>query len=181
MFALPNRVPVRFGALALAGLAALSALAGCKVSTQLGESCSLVRKPRPDESDGGTVRFVRVKNRELPVSNTDYISFGAVECDDLTCVLDADSARGLPDEDAQGYCTEACAEGQSACEVTDEGVRRDNPELVARMTCRNLILDEQTLSTLRAEEPELYRRSFGENASSGFCAGARVQTDAGTP
>jgi hypothetical protein len=178
MFALPNRVPARFGALALAGLAALGALAGCKVSTQLGESCSLVRKPRPGETDGGSPRFVRVTYGEIPNTNTDYISFGAVECDDLTCVLDADSPRGAPDVPAQGYCTQACV-GASACEVTDDDVRRNNPDLVARMTCRNLILDEQTLSTLRAENPELYRQSFGDNASSGFCAGARVRTDGG--
>lgn len=40
------------------------------------------------------------------------------------------------------------------------------------MTCRALLLDQETLEALRAADENAYRQTFGENNSPFFCAGA---------
>ncbi|NRD51271.1 adventurous gliding motility lipoprotein CglD, partial [Corallococcus exiguus] len=44
--------------------------------------------------------------------------------------------------------------------------------LKERMTCRPLLLDQDTLDAIRIADESFYRRTFGENNSPYFCAGA---------
>ncbi len=144
-------------------------LGGCAVSSEIGKECLLVRKANPDVEEEKGLRFVVVKEKEV-APNQDFISFGSIECEDLVCVRDADFPRD-PDQEAvaKGYCSKACVEGSTSCEVKDtNGVVEG---LKDRMTCRALLLDQETLEALRAADPTFYRQTFGDNNSPYFCAG----------
>ncbi len=146
---------------------------GCEVASELGKPCGLVKAPTAEQREAGILR-APVYESEV-AANQDFISFGATDCEDLICVRDAESPRTVdpdnPDPQALGYCSKPCVQGSgaSACEVTDTGV----PEaLRGRMTCRSLLLDQASLERLRAEDPDAYRNTFGDNNSPFFCAGA---------
>lgn len=151
-------------------LSAALLASGCEVTTQLGKECVLVKKPTPERQAEG-IQSDPVLESEIAVGQ-DFISFGATDCEDLICVRDADAARDPdPNAVAKGYCSTDCVEGsgEEACEVTDTSVPA---ELRNRMTCRSLLLDQASLEALRQSDPALYRRTFGENNSPYFCAGA---------
>ncbi|HZI08822.1 MAG TPA: adventurous gliding motility lipoprotein CglC [Myxococcus sp.] len=150
-------------------------LGGCAVSSEIGKPCTLVRKATADEEQQFGRKFMPILEHEV-APRQDFISFGSIECEDLVCVRDEDFPRALNDDgsvngnaEARGYCSKACVEDSSACEVTDtSGVQEDLP---GRMACRALLLDQDTLEALRASDEDFYRRTFGENNSPYFCAG----------
>lgn len=116
--------------------------------------------------------------REI-AAQQDFISFGSVNCEDLICVRDQDYPRALNEDGslnenapAMGYCSKPCVEGGSSCEVTDTD--DVNPDLPRRMSCRPMLLDQDTLDALRSADEAFYRRTFGENNSPFFCAGALI-------
>ncbi len=152
--------------LVVCGSAALS-LVACKTDTELGVPCRLVKRDPSASADGGRIASVPVKESEI-APGQDFISFGAADCEDLICVRDRGTPRGNPTDDAQGYCSFACVPGVTECEVTDG---RAADDLAARMECRGLLLDQATLDRLRAQNPQLYLSTFGENSSPTFCAG----------
>ena len=174
---------------------------GCQVTSDLGSQCVLVKKQLTFDAQGNPVcrkdndgNCLKDKNgndlqaftvgnileREL-TAGQDYISFGAGECEDLICVRDADAPPN-PDYDpnstdtakkdapAQGYCSTPCVQGASAsaCKVTDSSVSTD---LRNRMQCRSLLLDQASLDSLRASDPDGYKATFGDTNSPFFCAG----------
>ncbi|NTX04196.1 adventurous gliding motility lipoprotein CglD [Myxococcus sp. CA051A] len=150
-------------------------LGGCKVSSEIGKPCTLVRKALPEENS--PTKTMPVLESEV-ADRQDFISFGSVECEDLICVRDQDYPRARtedgavnPTAPAMGYCSKPCIDGASsdACEVKDTS--DVNPDLPGRMTCRSLLLDEDTLDALRSADEDFYRRTFGENNSPFFCAG----------
>ena len=144
---------------------------GCKVDSDIGVPCVLVKK----NPDGGTTP-ANVEERDLSPGQ-DFISFGSVECDRFICVRDrayvgtGDAGTGDAGTRAvYGYCSRPCVETQAtACEVTNPAVT--DPSLKGRMGCRPLLLDQEVLDQLKEREPALYEQTFGENASSHFCAG----------
>lgn len=150
-------------------------LGGCAVSSEIGKECTLVRKATAEEEQLHGRKFMAILESEV-APRQDFISFGSIECEDLVCVRDEDFPRAvdengevIPTAEAKGYCSKACVEGSNACEVTDtSGVQ---PDLPGRMTCRALLLDQETLEALRASDEDFYRRTFGENNSPYFCAG----------
>ena len=139
---------------------------GCKVDSDIGVPCVLVKK----NPDGGTTP-ANVEERDLSPGQ-DFISFGSVECDRFICVRDR-AYVGTGDAGTRavyGYCSRPCVETQAtACEVTNPAVT--DPSLKGRMGCRPLLLDQEVLDQLKEREPALYEQTFGENASSHFCAG----------
>ena len=146
---------------------------GCSVTTQLGAECVLVRKATADEEAATGRKAISIKESEL-IEGQDYISFGALDCDELelTCVRDANHPRSSAtgEADARGYCSQACVQNSSSCEVLGDSVAeglRDRP-----MTCRSLALDPATLENLKRTDPVTYRQTFGENSSAFFCAAA---------
>jgi hypothetical protein len=153
-------------------------LGGCEVSSQIGKPCNLVRKATPEEKEQLGQDTVAILEKEI-APNQDFISFGSVQCEDLICVRDAAFPRATNEDGtinqnapAQGYCSKECVEGSSACEVKDTSdVQKDLP---GRMSCRALLLDQDTLEALRSADEAFYRRTFGENNSPFFCAGAPV-------
>jgi hypothetical protein len=152
------------GALLLAATAT-----GCSEESEIGKPCQLVKAPTPEDAATGA-RFSPVLYGEL-VPGQDFISFGATGCVDLICVSDKDAYRGTTEEQgspAFGYCSDACIPGSDSC----SNVAGDAVEgLEARISCRSLLLDQETLDRLRQEDPDAYRRTFGENVSPFFCAG----------
>jgi hypothetical protein len=155
---------------------------GCQVTTQLGAECTLVRKATAEEKQtNGGLNFVTIKESEL-VNGQDFISFGALDCDqlELTCVRDAAHPRrteqgsaAAETTDALGYCSQACVEHSSSCEVVEsevsEGLKGREVE------CRSLALDQQALEQLKKDDPVAYRQTFGENNSPFFCAAKLVK------
>ncbi|MCY1015358.1 adventurous gliding motility lipoprotein CglC [Pyxidicoccus sp. MSG2] len=153
-------------------------LGGCEVSSEIGKECTLVRKASPEEEQEFGRKFMPILEKEV-APKQDFISFGSIECEDLICVRDAAFPRATnedgsvnPNAEAKGYCSKECVEGSNACEVKDtSGVLEGLPE---RMGCRALLLDQDTLDALRSSDEGFYRRTFGENNSPFFCAGAPV-------
>ncbi|QQR46817.1 adventurous gliding motility lipoprotein CglC [Myxococcus xanthus] len=154
-------------------------LGGCEVASEIGKPCALVRKATPEESAANNnSATMPILEREI-AAQQDFISFGSVNCEDLICVRDQDYPRELNadgtvngDAPAMGYCSKPCVEGGSSCEVTDTD--DVNPDLPRRMSCRPMLLDQDTLDALRSADEAFYRRTFGENNSPFFCAGALI-------
>ncbi|MFP2910544.1 adventurous gliding motility lipoprotein CglC [Pyxidicoccus sp. 3LFB2] len=159
-------------------MSAAMLLGGCEVSSQIGKPCTLVRKSTPEELEQFKTKTRPILEKEI-APRQDFISFGAVECEDLICVRDADFPRATNEDgtvngnaDAMGYCSKECVEGSNSCEVKDTSdVQEGLPE---RMACRALLLDQDTLEALRSADEAFYRRTFGENNSPFFCSGTPV-------
>ncbi|XXF75943.1 adventurous gliding motility lipoprotein CglC [Myxococcaceae bacterium GXIMD 01537] len=160
-------------------LSAAFLLGGCEVVTELGKPCVLVRKATQAELDAGSGAAVQIKEGDL-TAGQDFISFGSVECEELICVRDAAIAKsGNDNAVAQGYCSRSCLDDNgSTCEVTDPDVDAD---VRSRMTCRQMLLDDEALSRLKASDPDAYRKMFGPYENSSFCAGRLESASANQP
>ena len=135
----------------------------CRVATDLGLPCQLVKK----NPDGGTTS-VPILESDLPGGNKDFISFGATECEDLVCVRDANVPRtGVPGAAALGYCSRACVPNASGgCPAANKS-DDSNPD--KRLTCRALLLDEATLGAICTNDPSTCQK-IGDTRSPYFCA-----------
>lgn len=141
---------------------------GCLGCNQgdVGRECVLQKR----NPDGG--RPVFMTGTDITAEGQDIISLGAQGCDDFICVRDL----GLPRPDAgdilTGYCTHACTGGGTGpCGVGE------NPDPARPYECRPLLLDDQTLRQICAQNPADCTRYFGVERSSNFCA--RGLADAG--
>ena len=160
---------------------------GCKVSSDIGKPCVLVRKATDAEQaaapDGEPFRYIMESQL---TAGQDFISFGSVECEDLVCVWDANYDPKLTEEQkkdlskvaATGYCSTPCVESADtalgdACAVTTTEAQAEVKE---RMTCRPMLLDQQALDALRSADRARYRSYFGDNTSPAFCAAAKPET-----
>lgn len=163
------RLPFR---IALLGCLATFLGAGSCVETDVGAPCNL-QKVQLDQRipgcDGVTSDDVDTRPECFRPTLADlaagpdkeYVSFGAAECDNLTCVRSAGDP--IPDsEDApNGSCSGEC--------ITDQDCASDNGEFV----CRELFLDQEFLDSLRESlEPDEYARYFGRIQNTKFCARA---------
>ncbi|MFZ5470457.1 MAG: adventurous gliding motility lipoprotein CglC [Myxococcota bacterium] len=162
-----------------AGAAAFLSLGlwGCPIATDVGKECILVKK---DPSDPTGKRSIPIKEREI-AANKDFVSFGAVECEDLVCVRDLNFQRPATATDetaAVGYCSRSCiATSTLGCTQSDESLNNDP---ATKMNCRPLILDETTLAAICQTDSNTCKRYFGDTSSPFFCARGGV-TDGGTP
>jgi hypothetical protein len=156
-------MPVRRSLVVMLLLAVPVVLDACRVATDLGLSCQLVKK----NPDGGT-NSVPILESDLPGGNKDFISFGATECEDLVCVRDANVPKtGVPGAAATGYCSRACVPNASGgCPAANASDDR-NPD--RKLTCRALLLDEQTLGAICTNDPATCQR-IGDTRSPYFCA-----------
>ena len=152
-------------------LAALALPSACRVNTDLGRSCQLVKK----NPDGGSTS-VPIVEADLPSANKDFISFGATECEELVCVRDAYVARtGVATAPATGYCSRACvANSTIACPAANAA---DDTDPARKLSCRALLLDEQTLGAICTNDPGTCQQ-LGDTRSPYFCA--RSNPDGGT-
>ncbi|CAM4477991.1 adventurous gliding motility lipoprotein CglC [Corallococcus exiguus] len=153
-------------------LSAALMLGGCDVTTELGKPCQLVRRATDQEREEQGRKFVEIQEKDIAVDQ-DFISFGSLDCEDLVCVRDDQSPRSdNPEAFALGYCSKECVQGTTTgCEIT-RTVDDVEPGLKERMTCRPLLLDQDTLDAIKISDESFYRRTFGENNSPYFCAGA---------
>ncbi len=147
-------------------------LEACRVATDLGRDCNLVKK----NPDGGSTS-VPILESELPGGAKDFISFGATECEDLVCVRDANfPTTGVPGASATGYCSRACVPNASnGCPAANSA---DDKDPNKKLTCRALLLDEQTLGAICTNDPATCQR-IGDTRSPYFCARGTTP-DAGT-
>ncbi len=160
----------------LVGLGMVVLAAGCKAPTDLNKPCNLVKK-----GDGGapyniTEGEVQERLKKHPL---DFITFGSIDCEDLTCVRDANYPGGTdPNAFAQGYCSGVCNEG-SKCSSFDEKMDKDK---TTALRCRPLLLDEATLSVLcNPNDPATATncQSVGNTQKPFFCARGSSDFDAG--
>ncbi|NOK19212.1 adventurous gliding motility lipoprotein CglC [Corallococcus carmarthensis] len=160
-------------------LSAALMLGGCDVKTELGKPCTLVRKATAEEQETQGRKFVEIHEKDI-AADQDFISFGSLDCEDLVCVRDDQSPRSEnPEAFAQGYCSKECVQGTTTgCTIT-RTVDDVEEGLKDRMTCRPLLLDQDTLDAIKVADEGFYRRTFGENNSPYFCAGA-TPTSQGT-
>lgn len=178
-----SRGSMGWGLTALVCVATLAT--GCKVQTDLGAPCTLVRRDPADTDSSDGVNSIPILESEVTTGTADgldYISFGATECEDLVCVRDKSfvSARdkGSP---AEGYCSKPCEPSLvNQCPPANEA---DATDPVRQLNCRPLLLDEETLTALRERDPAKYKAYFGETTTPNFCArgnGADGSTDGGS-
>jgi hypothetical protein len=142
----------------------------CKADTDLGKPGCHLLKALPD---GGATNVIVA---ELSAGK-DFLSFGAVECEDLICVLDVDgvaqvlaqataNAQVLA-EPATGYCSHACAQGNtSGCTPQYQDLQND-PSMI--MACRALVLDNDTIAEI-CKDPVKCQEYFNNSRSAFFCA-----------
>ncbi len=155
------------------GIAGL--LAGCDQRNDLGKPCVLVRKDPADTDPSDGYNHINILEGEV-TEGKDFISFGSVECEDYVCVRDKDQRkdpRVPPTASASGYCSRPCAPTSPAPCPPGGSIPAGYG-----MTCRPLILDEETLSTICPVDPETCRRVFGDTRSPYYCA--LSAPDAGT-
>jgi len=162
------------------GLAAalLVLAAGCS-DTDIGAPCQ-IHKDRADPSLPGCSDVKAEDLEERPEcfrptiedlqrgGDKDFISFGAAECDNLTCVRSRDSTltraeREPPDErHPTGYCSGEC--------INDKDCESD----AGKFICRPLVFDDAFIhhlqDTLSAEE---YARYMGRVQNAKFCTRAK--------
>jgi len=142
----------------------------CKADTDLGKPGCHLLKAGPD---GGAVDVIVA---ELSAGK-DFLSFGAVECEDLICVLDQDAVGALLaqatanpavlSDPARGYCSHACAQGStSGCTPQFQDLQQD-PSLI--MSCRALVLDNDTIAEI-CKDPVKCQEYFNNSRSAFFCA-----------
>ena len=163
--------------LTVIALAAGLSILACSASTDLGSPCILVKK-NPDTTS--SVQSVPVTPDEI-TQGKDFISFGAVECEDLVCVLDGQHTQNAINADGtvSGYCSRSCVPGSStACTPQADPANDTNPDLA--MSCRALFLDPATLGRICQSDPAKCQQYFGSNSSPYFCARGSA-TDGGTP
>lgn len=136
---------------------------GCKVTSDIGKPCLLVKKGTTSGSSDPVLEGDLTPGQ-------DFISFGSLDCEDLVCVKDADMpTTTAPNGQVYGYCSKACvADTPNTCAVTDSDA---DPTVKDRMSCRALLLDQKALDDLRRSDPVTYRSTFGDNNSPYFCAG----------
>lgn len=148
---------------------ALSMMA-CKADTDLGKPGCHLLKALPD---GGATNVIVA---ELSAGK-DFLSFGAVECEDLICVLDVDGvaqvlaqATSVPAvlaEPATGYCSHSCAQGNTTgCTPQYQDLQND-PSMI--MACRALVLDNDTIAEI-CKDPVKCQEYFNNSRSAFFCA-----------
>lgn len=153
----------RLAVIALSSAALFLGLAGCSTYTDLGVECLLVKGR---DADGNNIY---ITNGEL-VAKLEYISHGG-ECDNYVCVRDADMPVGTgdPTAPATGYCSNACVPGEpEACPPADSAHK--DPESPGYLSCREISLDPELLAYFRDNDPEQFRRLFGEGATPFYCA-----------
>ena len=146
--------------------------AACTVSTDLGSQC-VMKKANPD---GGAPLDITESD---VTPGKDFISFGATECEDLVCVIDAAHLQltGDPNAPVKGYCSRSCAEGSSStCTPQQDPSWDTDPDKA--MSCRALFLDPVTLGKICQADPQKCQQYFGDNSSPYFCA--RGSADGGT-
>jgi len=148
---------------------ALSMMA-CKADTDLGKPDCHLLKALPD---GGATNVIVA---ELSAGK-DFLSFGAVECEDLICVLDVNGvaqvlaqATANPDvlaDPATGYCSHSCAQGNATgCTPQYQDLQND-PSMI--MACRALVLDDDTIAEI-CKDPVKCQEYFNNSRSAFFCA-----------
>jgi hypothetical protein len=150
----------------------------CTVTTDLGVPCTLVKK---DPADTTGKQSLPMLESEV-TAGKDFISFGAVECEDLVCVRDSSYAppagtTPAPTDQAKGYCSRPCLQtSTTGCPAKDSA---DDSNPLKRLSCRPLILDEATLNFICQSDAVTCKKYFGDTKSPYFCArGASV--DGGT-
>jgi len=147
--------------------------AGSCVETDVGAPCNL-QKVRLDQNLPGCADVTPDQVDEHPECfhptvddlragpDKEYVSFGAAECDNLTCVRSAGDAIPESEDAPNGSCSGEC--------ITDQDCSSPEGDFV----CRELFLDQAFLTQLRSSlTEEEYARYFGRIQNTKFCARAQ--------
>src|SRR5690606_19447566 len=153
----------RLAVIALSIVAVVLGLTGCPAYTDLGVQCLLVKG---QDAEGN---LIYITNAEI-VPKLEYLSHGG-ECDTYDCVRDADmdAGDGAANEPASGYCSNNCVPGAPDNCVPANSSHAD-PESAEFLSCREISLDPELLAYFRDNDPEQYRRLFGDGSTPFYCA-----------
>jgi len=168
-----TRAVPSIGLLALASCLGFFLTAGSCVETDVGAPCNLAQNltlrvsaecpegTKPEEKPACFDR--RPSLSDLAAGgDKEYVSFGAAECDNLTCVRSRGEPLPATEEAPNGYCSGEC--------ITDADCASDSD---GKFVCRELFLDQEFLSDLRESlSDEEYARYFGRIQNTKFCARA---------
>lgn len=159
--------------LALSMLSLLLLTAGTCVESDIGAPCQL-QKTRLDPTLAGCegVGPDQVGSRPecfRPIladlekgKDKDFVSFGAAECDNLTCVR----SRGAPLPSSEAEPAGTCS-GECITDLDCEGAQG------GRYVCRELVFDDAFLGNLKDSlSEEEYERYLGRIQNAKFCTAA---------
>ena len=144
--------------------------AGSCVETDVGAPCNLQKMQldqrlpgcadvQPDDVAQRPECFHPTLDDLAAGPDKEYVSFGAAECDNLTCVRSAGDPLPESEDAPNGTCSGEC--------ITDQDCASENGDFV----CRELFLDQEFLTELRsALSEEEYARYFGRIQNTKFCA-----------
>lgn len=125
-------------------------LSHCAGTADFDQPCSLLRT----NPDGGSLG-VAVREGELPLTTSDYLSLGSPSCSEA-CVRDSAAERtGDNSAIAAAYCSVSCkSETDTSCG--------------SKHVCRALLLDAKSIEGLCQADPAKCS-GFGGNPSPFFC------------
>jgi hypothetical protein len=154
-------------ALSAAALCLVTSAYSCGVPDGLGDSCILV-KADPNDPDG--LLSIPIKEGELTgLTDTDIISIGATECENLVCVRAANTPLTDATADAKGFCSRVCVENNAEGCLTGDPAKDNNDPYA----CRSLLLDAETIALIQQQNPD---RIPPGALSSTYCAKPLVPT-----
>jgi hypothetical protein len=160
--------------LSLTVLAIIAVAQACADAGDLNSLCELVTKDAGDPT-GRTPAPLLLS--EIPTTQTDFISFGSPDCDELICVRDYQYVQDGGAPYAYGYCSAPCTPGAAnQCQSYDSSLDA-NPQ--TKLNCRPLLLDSQTLAAICSDDAGACQEYFSNTRSPYFCA--RGQTPDGGP
>lgn len=140
-------------------------VAGCTCgSSDLNGQCHLVRLG----PDGGSLDL---REYEIPDGGkTDFISFGATDCQDLVCLRSSGDPRNSdPNAVALGYCSTPCnALSRSNQCQSASGAQDQDPK--TRLSCRPILLDQITIDAICTADAGACLQYFANTRSPYFCA-----------
>jgi hypothetical protein len=149
---MPAHLPRRL--LWLLAALALTAVAGCKETTDLDAPCRLME---PADDQGNLKPIMANDSRINPAF--DFLSSGNSDCENLVCIrLHGDPSK-YDDSDgtAHGKCSGTCID-KGDCGEPEKG-----------LDCRALSLDQKFLDDLKKNDPTTYQQYFGDIAGSLYC------------
>lgn len=168
-----RRLP-SIGLLALASCLGFFLTAGSCVETDVGAPCNLAQNltlrvsaecpagTSPEEKPDCFDRRPSIGDLRAG-GDKEYVSFGAAECDNLTCVRSRGEPLPETEEAPNGYCSGEC--------ITDDDCASDGE---GKFVCRELFLDQEFLGSLRESlSDEEYAKYFGRIQNTKFCARAK--------
>jgi len=150
---------MRAGFLALLGGLLLAA---CNPPVDYGNPCRLTRP----NGDGG-LAFIPLDDPAIAQgSGFDFLATGDSDCEDLVCIRQKGKDYSQFDDGDPADDGTKLAHGECSTPCTDD---TDCGDQARGLTCTQLAFDPAFLEQLKTNDPDTYKKYFGDSASANYC------------